>query len=119
MSSLEMKQGDTWTEQFQWLNPIPGTFKPDLTNPIDLTGYSARFQIRRSLRDRNTPMLDLTTPTDGLVIDGPNGTVTATATRVQTATVDGGSCYWELEVFNGSNTYTLDEGLIYVERQLT
>lgn len=118
MSSLEMKQGDSWSEVFGWYSQIPGTYKPDLTNPVDLTGYSARLQIRRSRLDTADPMLILTTPDAGLVIDGPAGTITAYATRAQTAGVVGGACYWEVEIFNDTDTYTVDEGLITVERQL-
>lgn len=120
MTSLEMKQGDSWAVQVGWFNPVLGTLDtPDLDNPIDITGYSARLQIRRSIKDTTTSLLELTSPSGGLAVDGPNGTVTARATPAQTAAVAFGACYWELEIFNGTDNYTLDEGLITVERQLT
>lgn len=119
MTSLEMKQGDSWALEVGWFNPVAGTVDtPDLTSPVDITGYTARLQIRRSIKDTGTPMLNLTSPSGGLVVDGPNGTVSALATPTQTAAVAFGSCYWEVEITNGTNTYTLDSGLMTVERQL-
>jgi hypothetical protein len=46
------------------------------STPIDITGYSASLQARDRL---GALMLDLSTSNGGIVIDGPNGTLTFAA----------------------------------------
>lgn len=118
MTSLEMKQGDSWSLQIGWFNPLNGTDKPNLDDPIDISDYSARFHIWRNDRDAASPLLSLTSdPVAGLTVDGPGGTVTANVTPTQTADIPAGPWYWELEIYTDSDNYTLGEGIISVERQ--
>lgn len=118
-TSLRLKQGDTWDLVVGWYNPLPGTTKPDLASPINMTGYTARLQIRAQPGDIGTPMLALTsTPAAGLTVNAAAGTVTVRATPAQTAVLPTGVAYWECEITNGIDVRTLAEGPITVEKQV-
>lgn len=117
--SLELKQGDTWSLTIGWYQPIPDTDYPDLSNPVDISGYTARLQVRRRLGDPDAPVLALTSsPAAGLAIDGPAGVVTSRASPAQTSAVAAGSWYWELELTNGTDTHTIVEGPLTVRGQV-
>ncbi|MFM7980729.1 MAG: hypothetical protein ACKPKO_15555, partial [Candidatus Fonsibacter sp.] len=51
--------------------------------PIDLTGASAKLQVRDT-KGGSKLALTLTSPSGGIVIDGPNGRLTITMTPTQT-----------------------------------
>lgn len=118
--SLRMKQGDTWAVVIGWYDPLPGApRKPDLDNPVDITGYTARVQIRARPGDTGTPLLALTSsPPAGLTIDPTAGTVTVHATPAQTAGMPLGAAHWECEITNGVDTYTLAAGPVTVDPQV-
>lgn len=116
---LEMKQGDTWSLTLTWYQPLPGTTQPDLTRPVDITGYTARLQVRRHLGDSAPPVLALTSsPPAGLVVDGSAGSVTARASPAQTLPIPAGPWYWECEITDGTDTHTLAEGPLMVRGQV-
>jgi hypothetical protein len=119
-SALKFKQGDTWSFSIVWRPPIPGTRRPDLTQPpIDITGYDARFQLRRCIGDTEPPMLELTSaPSTGLTVKGPEGTIDALAGPLVTVGVPVGVWPWEVEIANGANVYTLASGPLIVEGQV-
>lgn len=119
-TSLTMKQGDTWTLRVVWWPAIEGTDQPDLTaTPINLTGYTARLQVRRRPGDPSTPVLALTsTPAAGLTIDAVAGAIDARAAPAQTQVIPAGSWWWELEVTNTVDTYTLADGPLKVKAQV-
>jgi hypothetical protein len=119
-TALLMKQGDTWTLRVVWWPAIPGTAQPDLTaTPINLTGYTARLQVRKQPGDADDPVLALTSsPAAGLTIDAPAGSITARAAPAQTQAIPAGPWWWEVEVANGTDTYTLAGGPLTVKAQV-
>lgn len=69
--------------------------QPDGT-PVNLTGYTAAMQLRSY---PNAPQAVLTLTTDaGITIDAEAGTLALHATNEQTAAVDEGSYYYDLEI---------------------
>lgn len=99
-------QGDTWKLQVGWFEPLPNG-QPDYDNPIDLTGYTAKLQVREA--PGTTAVLSLTSsPAAGLTVNGALGTVDIRAAPAQTELIDPGTWLWELEVFNGTDRYTLN-----------
>ena len=117
--ALELKQGDTWLLTVGWYQPLPNSSQPDLSNPVNITGHTARLQVRRRLGDLDAPALALTSsPAAGLVVDGPAGLVTSRATPAQTAAIAAGMWYWELELSNGTDTHTIAEGPLTVRGQV-
>jgi hypothetical protein len=74
-----IKKGATFT--------LPITYKDDDGVPIDLTGYSAKMQIRSSPTSTEV-IVDLTTENGGIIIDEENGLVTAYIDSDATAALD-------------------------------
>jgi hypothetical protein len=117
--SISIKQGDTWTIQVNWYNPIPGTKQPDLTSPINITGYTAKVQMRSEPGAAGDPVLTLTSGVGGgLTVDGPAGGVSGKATPAQTALIPAGIWHWECEIDNGTDRHTLVEQMIMVRPQV-
>lgn len=54
--------------------------------PINLTGRTARMQVRETLTSK-TPLLNLTTENSGITLGGQSGRVLLTATSEQTRTI--------------------------------
>lgn len=86
MSILTVKRGDTWVVQFSWTQPDGA--------PVDLTGASARLQVRDKL---NAVRIDVSTTEGSLVInDGGRVNMVIAASTMQT--MQPGSYKFDLEV---------------------
>ena len=68
----------------------------------DLTGYTARMQVRRTLESA-TPEIELTTENGGIVLGGTAGTFEISMTNAQTAALDSDGVY-DLEIISGGGT---------------
>ena len=68
----------------------------------DLTGYTARMQIRRTLESAS-PEIELTTENSGIVLGGDAGTFNIVMTNTQTAALDSDGVY-DLEIISGGGT---------------
>lgn len=102
-------QGATFSEPIRWI-------VDDV--PVNLTGYTARFQVRRHPTAAGAPLLDLTVGS-GLAIDAVNGQVTITMTPTQTATLPPGRLAYALELTDGSaNVFRFIEGSLVVTPEL-
>lgn len=64
--NLEMDQGAYWSKLISW------TDESDL--PVDVTGYTARMQIRKKVDSRSS-LLDLTTENGRITLGGTAGTI--------------------------------------------
>lgn len=71
----------------------------------DLTGYTARMQIRREAAD-DTVLLALTTENGGISLGGAAGTIALLATSDQTAALGFESGVYDLELEDGSGEVT-------------
>ena len=58
-------------------------YKDPNGNPVDITGSSAKMQVRNVQGDKLA--FTLTSPTGGITIDGPNGQITVKMTPTQTS----------------------------------
>lgn len=112
-TSIEIRQGRTWTLQVGWYAPLPNG-APDRTRPIDITGYSAQLWVVPDDDHTATPGLELSSPSGGLTVNGPSGTVDVRVEATDTADLVPGFWWWELEISNGANTYTLADGPVSV-----
>jgi hypothetical protein len=113
-------QGDTWKWEVRWLNPLSNTDPPvaNPNDPIDLTGYSARCQVRASAGE--PAVLTLTSdPGGGLTIDAVNGRINGRAAPADTADIASGMYLWEVEVFNADDRYTLVSQQLAVKAQIS
>lgn len=107
--ALEIKQGTTYTKPFtlhyttQDTSGITNVADLDKSKleTIDLTGYTARMQLRSSIEDPNVE-LELTTENGRIIIDGPHGKITLYVTDDITSSLTIGSYYYDLEIISGS-----------------
>jgi hypothetical protein len=87
--------------------------------PVDLTGYTARMQVRASAA-ATAVLLDLTTENGGITLGGTDGTITCTSSATQTAALTFGTGVYDLELVDGSGVVTrLAEGSVCVSREVT
>jgi len=103
-------QGADWYVNFQWENPN-GT-------PIDVTGYTAKLQVRTSPLAK-TAVLTLTN-TSGISITGSTGTFAIHATAAQTAAITNGLYSYDMEITSPTNVITrLIQGTFNVSPAVT
>lgn len=86
---IAIDQGSKWTKVVQVYNP-DGTIR-------NLTGYSAKMDIKEVYTDISA-VLQLTSPSGGLVVNGPAGQVTITITAAQTTAMSWTTGVYDLKV---------------------
>lgn len=97
---LNIEQGSTFEQEFIWQD----TQTPP--QPIDLTGYTARLQIRTSY-EAATPEIELTTANGRITLGGLLGTITLLLTDDETAALDWPSpAVYDLELESASGRVT-------------
>lgn len=103
-------QGATFTRVFTW--------EDSAANPIDLTLYTARMQVRATVGSAST-LLSLTTENGGISLGGIAGTITVTATATQTAAITAGCYVYDLEMVTGAVVTRLVQGSFTVDAEVT
>ena len=111
LKKLTIYQGATFRKRLRWESPA-GT-------PIDLTGATARMQVRLE-KETPTALVDLTTENGGIVLGGAAGTVDLYLSDAATAAMGWESGVWDLEIVHTSGDVTrLAEGSIGVSKEVT
>ncbi len=107
--NITAEQGATWSLTLTW--KIDGA-------PVDLTGYSARMQVRRTHAAADA-ILSLTSD-DGITLGGEAGTITLTATAAAMAAITARAYVYDLELVSPDGTVTrLVEGTWYHRPEVT
>ena len=110
---LAIEQGATFKVIFQWT---------DANNtPINITGYSARSQVRPTIESA-TVLVDATTVNGKLSIVAPasDGKVQLLISATETATLPSGTAVWDLELIAGDGTVTrLLQGSVTISPEVT
>ncbi len=113
--NLEVEQGATFHMPMQVKNPgNPAT-------PMDLTGYTARMQMRRQ-KQADEALVDLTIGNGGiLVLSAAQGQMAVTMTATQTAALPAGESYFYDLVITRPDGYAMRllEGKITVDGGVT
>lgn len=104
-----IEQGATLKTDFIW--------KDETGSVVDLTGGTARMQIRPSLSSE-TIVLELTTENGGLVIGGETGKVTMNISASQSSAITRGGVY-DLEVVVGPVVTRLLQGVVSISKEVT
>ena len=108
---LTIYQGATFRKRLVWKAPN-GT-------PIDLTGCTARMQVRSEV-ESVTPLLELNTAGGGIALGGAGGTIDLYVSDENTALVTWESGVWDLEITHPSGEVTrLAQGSISVSPEVT
>lgn len=110
--NFEVDQGSTFTFQVQYT-------QDDEMTPIDLTGASAKMQVRDT-QGGSKLAFTLTSPSGGIVIDGPEGTLTIKVTPTQTNKLFYPKSAYDLVVIDSNqNRIRLTEGFMTLSRSVT
>ena len=107
--NLTIYKGASFQHRFLWVTPDEV--------PVNLTGYSARMQIRE---DYDSPVtLELTTENNRLVVGNKNGNVDllVTASETTALTIDNG--IYDLELVNGEEVIKLALGKVKIVPEVT
>lgn len=109
---LVIEQGATLDRTFKW--------KDGEGALVDITGYTARCQVRASFASE-TKLLDLTTENGGIELGGAAGTIRLLASATTTAAlVLAGLGVWDLELVSPGGVVTrLLEGRVVLSREVT
>ncbi len=90
----------------------------EYNKPVDLTGVTARMQIRDKLTS-DTVILELTTENGGIVIDTVNYTISIIVSATQTALLSFTSAVYSMELISGSTVTPFIQGTITLEKEIT
>lgn len=106
---ITIEQGATFDLVVEWQDPDG--------DPIDLTGYSAAMQVRRTFSD--VALISLSSGS-GITIDAVNGKLTITVSRTVTASLPAPiRGVYDIEVSTGGITYRLVEGSVMITPEVT
>lgn len=107
--NFEIEQGSTLDKVFLWKDP--------LGNPINLSGYSARMQVRSKVTSEDV-LLELTTENGGITLGGGQGTITLHFTEANTSPMPKGGVY-DLELIIDGKPFRFIQGNISLSKQVT
>lgn len=108
---LTVYQGADYAHQFY--------YRDAAGNPIVLTGYSARMQIREKITNSAT-IFEATTATSNLVIDGSAGKITLTIPDTDSTTWSARKAVYDLEIVSPAGTVTrIIEGKVRIDPEVT
>lgn len=109
--NLTIPQGATFRYKFAWVDAKK--------RAIDLTGFTARMQIRSSVSDP-TVLVELTTENNGLIITPATGIVALHMSATQTADLNWTKGVYDIELIavNGE-VYRLVSGSVTVLQEVT
>jgi hypothetical protein len=86
---------------------------------VNLTGYTARMQVRATLESAST-LVELTTANSRIALGGAAGTITLTISATDTAGLTAGRGVYDLELVSGSGIVTrLLQGVATISRNVT
>ena len=108
--NLAIEQGATFVKSLLWQAGDP-------LAPLNLTGYTARMQIRPSVGSYEV-LLELTSSA-GIALGGAAGTIVITITAAQTAAMTKLSGVYDLEMINGAVVTRLAQGTVTVSPEVT
>lgn len=106
--------------QFTVLNAATGTYINGgiAYAPVNVTSYTAALQLR-SLPESPTAVLSLTS-SSGITVGTTNGLFAVRATAIQTANIDEGIYYYDIEITSPTSVVTrLAQGQIVVSAEVT
>lgn len=104
-------QGATFSRTLTWTDSA-GT-------AVNLTGYTARMQVRTDYETTGTPVLSLTTENGKIVLGGSAGTIALGVPASDMASVVAGSYVYDLELVSGVVVVRLVQGTFTVRAEVT
>ena len=111
-SKLTIYRGSTFRKRWTWKTGTPAA-------PVDLTGCTARMQIRSEV-DSDTALVDLTTENGGIVLGGAAGTIDLYLSHTATTAITWESAVYDLEIiFANGDVQRKIAGAVIVSPEVT
>jgi len=108
---ITIEQGATFS--------LSATWKDSTGSAVNLTGYTARMQVRH-FKDSTTTLANLTTENNGIVLGAALGTITVTITATATAAMPALEAFYDLELQSAGGVVTrLLQGKATISREVT
>lgn len=110
--NITIEKGAVLVEIFELLD--------DAGAPVDVSGYTARLQIRADFEDED-PALELD-QTGGITVGGEDGRFTVRATATETAALELETGFYDLEILPAgeeADAIRLAQGVVYVAPNVT
>lgn len=108
---LYIEQGATYDQPFVW--------KDGNGNPVNITGYTARMQIRKSV-SATSVIIELTTENGRITLGGAAGTIDLLIDADDTAALEQFAGVYDLELESNTGFVTrLLEGQVTVSKEVT
>ncbi len=108
--NLKIEQGATFQALYTW--------KDSTGTPVNLTGWTARMQIRPSVKSA-TIYLELTTENTYITLGGTAGTISIDVPASITEDITWECGEYDLELVNGTFVKRLLEGNVTVKKEIT
>lgn len=109
--NITIEQGATFNPVFTW--------KDELGNPIDLSGYTGRMHVRSEITDTVT-LLEVTTANAYMVLGGAAGTITLNVPASVTAALSFDTAVYDLELeSSGGDVTRLLKGSVGLSPEVT
>jgi len=106
--NFTIEQGTTFSRTFTW--------KDNSNNPINLTGYTAKLEIK----DFKGNLLETLTSGSGITLGGSSGTIAVSIAAVVTTTFTFDSARYDLKMTDASGNVTrLLEGVVVLDPEVT
>jgi hypothetical protein len=119
---IEHNQGATFRRTLVWRQPASDEDLPETPgDPVDLTGWSARMQLRVEV-DADDVALELTTDNGRITLGGPDGDITlrVAAADLERGAIEAGSYRYDLELVDPAGDVTrLIEGKFRIRAEVT
>lgn len=109
-AKIKINQGATF-------NPIL-TYEDDNGALVDLTGYTARMQVRKN-HHAESFLLELTTENGGIVLGDANGTIELVISAITSSAFSWVNGVYDFELVNGAVVTRLFEGTVTVNPEVT
>lgn len=110
VQKLICEQGATFAYSITW--------KDSTGTPINLTGYSARMQVRPAVSS-STLRLELTSANGRISLGGSAGTISLSISAADTAALPAGGYVYDLELVSGATVTRLMQGAFEVRAEVT
>lgn len=109
--NITCQQGATLKRTLTWLEPNK--------NPINVTGYTARMQVRATV-DASSTILELTTANNRITLGGITGAIDLLVPATTTANLTPGLYVYDLEMVSGGGEVSrIVEGNFVVKAEVT
>lgn len=108
--NITAEQGATFTRVLTWTDSANA--------PINLTGYTARMQVRTDYASDST-VLSLTTENNAITLGGSAGTITLSISASSMTSIPVGIFVYDLELVSGTLVVRLVEGTFSVKPEVT